>query len=236
MPKGQYNRDKFYAISRGRYGWSVRLTRDGQRIEKSFSDRTFGGEAKALVHARAWRDQIVREHPPRPRREKAMRPRGGSGPIPGVTCDLDARGRAMLWRAKTYVGPGKVLQKTFGVTRYGSQALQLAIEERQNQLRLVDGLAWVHPAERRLRNAAPSRRPLPRVPDPAPANQVPRSTNTSGFPGVIRRARHWTAQTVEGGKWVSQSFRIDRYGEEVSLILAVWARLDQLGVVVTGVA
>lgn len=158
-----------------------------------------------------------------------MRPAGGNGPMPGVTPELDRTGRIKLWRAKTYVGPRKVLQKTFSSVRYGRSAMRLAIEERQRQLQALRGRSHVHPAEPELRTSPPSRtRKLPPVPDVPPTNQVRRATNTSGYPGVVRRGNHWTAQSTMGGKWVSQSYRIDRLGEEVALILAVWARLDQL--------
>ncbi|HZF83387.1 MAG TPA: hypothetical protein VE084_07790 [Burkholderiaceae bacterium] len=150
--------------------------------------------------------------------------------MPGVTPELDRNGRTKLWRAKTYVGPGKVLQKTFSSVRFGSSAMRLAIAERQRQLRALSGRSHVHPAEEELRNFPPSRKGgLPPLPKVLPANQVLRSTNASGYPGVVRRANHWTAQSTMDGKWVSQSYRIDRFGEEVALILAVWARLDQLG-------
>ncbi|MDN4590076.1 hypothetical protein DBA29_16405 [Xenophilus aerolatus] len=230
MPKGRYNSAEFYALYRYAYGWSVRLTRQGRRFEKSFSDRAYGGEAKALDHARSWRDQVVRAHPPLPRIQRATRPVGGSGPVPGVTPELDRKGRVKLWRAKTYVSPGKVLQKTFSLVQYGSSAMRLAVAERQRQLRALSGRCHVHPAEEGLRNSPPSRnRQLPPVPKVLPAHQMLRTTNTSGYPGVVRRGKHWTAQSTMGGKWVSQSYRIDRLGEEVALILAVWARLDQLG-------
>ena len=229
MPKGRYNTSDFYALSRNQSGWAVRLIRQGCRFEKCFSDRAFGGEAEALAHARSWRDEIVQAHPPLPRAQRAMRPAGGSGPMPGVTPELDKTGRIKLWRAKTSLGPGNVLQKTFSLVRYGSSAMRLAVEERQRQLQALRGRCHVHPAERELRRSPPSRtRKLPPVPNVPPTNQVRRTTNTSGYPGVVRRGNHWTAQSTMGGKWVSQSYRIDRLGEEVALILAVWARLDQL--------
>lgn len=233
MPRGSFNSARFYAITRTRYSWVVRLTRQGQRFEKSFSDRHYGGRPNALVHATDWRDRIVRAHPPQPRREKAMRPKGGNGPMPGVTADIDSHGKIQRWRAKTYVDKGTVLQRTFSATQHGQAAEHLAAQERARQLQQVTGLAWIHPEESQLRLAPSSVAPLPPVPEPIPANQVVRTSNSSGFPGVVRRARHWTAQTTTGGRWVSQSFRIERYGEEVALILAVWARLDQLAAVGT---
>lgn len=229
MPKDRFNSPDFYALYRRASGWTVRLTRQGRRFEKSFSDRAFGGQANALDHARSWRDQVVRAHPPPLRSQRATRRVGGSGPVPGVTPELDRDGRVKLWRAKTYVAPGKLLQKTFSSARYGRSAMRLAIEERHRQLQAVRGRCHVHPAEKELRRSPPSgKRGLPSMPTVLPANQVPRSTNASGYPGVVRRANHWTAQTTTGGRWVSRSYRIDRLGEEVALILAVWERLDQL--------
>ena len=148
--------------------------------------------------------------------------------MPGVTPELHDNGEVKLWRVKTYVRKGEILQKTFSISTYGRRAEGLAIAERLKHLQAIEGLSWVHPSERKIRSAAPSRKTLPALPEPRPANEVPRSINTSGFPGVVRRAHHWTAQTVKGSRWVSQSFRVDVLGEEVALILAVWARLDQL--------
>lgn len=227
-PNGRYKRAEFYAIARIAYGWFVSLQRNRKRFMKTFADRAYGGSQAALDHARQWRDQIVRDHPPKLRRELAIRPKGGSGPIPGVTCELNNQGRIRLWRAKTYIAPGNILQKTFGVARYGDEALPMAIKERQQQLKMLEGRSWVHPSEQAVRGASPRLEPLPPVPRPVPANQVVISTNSSGYPGVVRRGRYWTAQTTAGGMWKSQSFRVDLYGEQVALILAIWARLDQL--------
>lgn len=214
-----------YAITRRRYDWVVRLVRNGERFEKCFRDRVCGGKAEALVRATDWRDRIIHEHPPRARREKAMRRRINSGPVPGVTADTDDDGKIVRWRAKTYVSKEQILQKTFSVAIYGRAARRRAIEERARQLQFLDGLVRVHPEEEKLRQAVPVKQSVGLTVAP---NRLIRVTNSSGFPGVVRRGRYWTAQTTAGSAWVSQSFRVDVYGEEVALVLAVWARLDQL--------
>ena len=76
--------------------------------------------------------------------------------------------------------------------------------------------------------ARPPEVPLPQAPAAA---DVVRSTNTSGYAGVVLRKagsrRYWTAQTAQGGEWVSRSFSIARYGEEVALLLALMERQAQ---------
>ena len=234
MPKGQPRDASRYAISRMRYGWAVRLVRGGRRLEKSFSDRAHGGQDAALVFAQRWRDGMLRTHSPAPRRELATRQRSNGGPVPGVTRELDARGEVRLWRAKTYVRSGVILQKTFSVARWGALAGSMAVAERQAQLLAVTGLRRVHPAEEGLRAAPPPRGALPVVPKPVSASRIVRQTNRSGYPGVVMRLgsdgrpRHWTAQTTVGGRWVSRSFSIEKLGEPVALLLAIWAREDQL--------
>ena len=234
MPKGQPNDAARYAIHRLRYGWVVRLVRGGRRLEKSFSDRAHGGQETALVFAQGWRDEMLRMHQPAPRRQLAAKPRSNGGPMPGVTRELDARGKVRLWRAKTYVGAGLILQKTFSVARWGRTAKAMAVEERQAQLLSVTGLRRVHPAEQKLRGAPRRRDALPALPPPVAAARIVRSTNQSGYSGVVMRVgpdgrpRHWTAQTTVGGRWVSRSFSIEKLGEPVALLLAIWAREDQL--------
>lgn len=50
-------------------------------------------------------------------------------------------------------------------------------------------------------------------------------------PGLVFREAggrsYWTAQTTQGGRWVSRSFSIQEHGEEMALLLAIMERLDQ---------
>ena len=230
--KGQPNSDELYAIYRRDRGWTVRFVRSGKRHEKNFADSMFGGPDPALESAQAWRDGMLALHPPGPRRERAQKARRAQPAVAGVTAELGPSGQIRLWRAKTYVAAGRVLQKTFSVGRYGASAETLAHAERQRQLRLLTGLCRVHPSEEALRSRAQRKklRPAPPVPALAVADVV-RSTNTSGYPGVVLRSRagrsYWTAQSTQGGKWTSRSFSIERHGNEVALLLALMARQEQ---------
>jgi hypothetical protein len=77
-----------------------------------------------------------------------------------------------------------MLRKCFSVGRYGAQARQLAIAEREEHLRQMAGLARVHPHELLLRAAPP--RPLAAdCPAPVAARDLVRSSNTSGIPGGL---------------------------------------------------
>jgi len=241
MARGRPNAAGLYAISRRTYGWTVRLVRSGVRHERSFSDRAYGGRERALRSARDWRDAMLVLHPPPQRRERAQRPRRrriepAAGPAAleaGVTPELDRRGRIRLWRAKTYLGEGRVLQKTFSIARWGAEAEPMARAERRRQLELMRGRRHPHPAEPALRARALARPPVVPLPQAPAAADVVRSTNTSGYAGVVLRKagsrRYWTAQTAQGGEWVSRSFSIARYGEEVALLLALMERQAQRG-------
>ncbi|MBS0426680.1 MAG: hypothetical protein JSR41_05275 [Proteobacteria bacterium] len=238
MGRGKANATPLYGIHRRKYGWTVRVVRAGIRYERSFSDRAFGGDTQALEHAQYWRNSILVLHPPTSRRERAERPRArrvqtnSSELRAGVTAEMDRRGRLILWRAKTYLGPGTIMQKTFSIARWGNQAEAMAHQERERQLNLMQGLRHVHPAEELLRTGAGVQRDQPPslIAAPEPAD-VLRSTNSSGYPGVVRRTSgertYWTAQTTQGRRWVSRSFSIDKYGEEVALLLAVMERQAQ---------
>ena len=240
MARGRPNAAEMYAISRRTYGWSVRLVRSGVRHEKSFSDRAYGGREHALCSARDWRDAMLAQHPPPPRRERAGQPRrrrieaaaGQRAAQAGVTPELDRSGRVKLWRAKTYLAQGTVLQKTFSVARWGAAAEPMAHAERRRQLQQMEGLCHIHPAEPALRARAiahPPERPRPQ-PSEAAAD-VLRSTNTSGCPGVVLRKSgsrsYWTAQTTRNGQWVSRSFSVATHGNEVALLLAIMERHAQ---------
>lgn len=231
------NPESHYGISKTRWGWSVALVRQGVRYTKAFNASIYGDWDLALLYAQRWRDDIVEAHPPELRRERAMRPRANSsGPTPGVTPELDHQGNIKLWRAKTSLGLGKVLQRTFSLARWGAAAQEMALAERAWQLQQMTGASHVHRAELALRTqlseGAPPRPPLPSL-TPAPQPRLRRS-NSSGVSGVVRRAGrgkhggYWTAQTVVGGRWISRSFPVDRHGEEQARLLAIEERARQL--------
>lgn len=146
-----------YGITEQSTYWLVKIQRRGQFFTCRFSFIQCGGREKALAMARAWRDDIVALQPPVERQERANQPRRNNKTgFPGVSCLLWPDGRPRQWLAKTYVGPGRLLQKAFSVSRYGDDAQRLAIAERQRQLEQMQGLARLHPAEERVRSASNS--------------------------------------------------------------------------------
>jgi hypothetical protein len=125
-----------YGIVRMPSKWRVTLSRGGQKFLRDFAFSRYSGESAALACAQAYRDEVVRQHPPMERRELARKllPSNKSG-VAGVTFRLNARGEIMSWHAITRVSVDRVLTKSFGVGRYGAaQAERLAIAEREKQL------------------------------------------------------------------------------------------------------
>jgi hypothetical protein len=234
MPKGVPGAPASYGIFEGPLGWEVRLVRDGKKYLKQFFFRAYGDRDKALAHAQAWRDELVRAHPPQSRRDRAskLRSNNTSG-IPGVSVQCDREGRPVLWLASTYIGPGQILRKAFSIGRWGAQAQALAIAERESQLSRMAGLAHVHPAEPWVR-AGRVERVLPDVPPPISRPELVRTNNRSGVAGVVRRKGrnghpgYWTAQTFVDGVAVTRSFSVLTEGEEKARALAVEERRRQL--------
>lgn len=224
-----------YGITRGGRGWRVELKRGGVTLFKRFTFKMHQGEEAALLRAQVWRDQMIKKHPPVPRRQRAdMLRRNNSSGIPGVTCRTGTEGEPRYWIVQTYIGPGAMLRKCFSVGRYGPDAKRLAIAERQLHLRQMAGLARVHPDEARLR-AAP-RRPLPPdCPAPKAARELLRSTNSSGIPGVLHRRSgpsdpgRWIASTrSKKGPSFHQSFSVAKHGDAEAKALAIAARRMQV--------
>lgn len=217
-------------------GWNVILKRNGVRFAKPFPFSRFGGEEAALVQAQAWRDEMVKAHPPASRQQRAnqLRSTNKTG-IPGVTCMLGPDGKPRTWVAKTQIAPDKTLQAKFSIARHGPEAKLLAIAARQKQLQQLTGLAFVHPSEAVVREAAP--RPIPPdIPEPLAKAEIVRRTNKSGVPGVRRVeakdrcSAYWGAITAsgDGRKSLSKFFSIKTHGEERAKELAIAERQRQL--------
>lgn len=217
-------------------GWNVAVKRNGVRFAKPFPFSRFGGEEAALIRARAWRDEIVKAHPPVSRQQRAnqLRSTNKTG-IPGVICLLSPDGTPRTWVARTQISPNKTLQAKFSIARHGPEAKLLAIAARQKQLQQLTGLALVHPAEAAVRETPP--KPIsPDIPEPLAKAEIVRSTNKSGVPGVRRvEARdrspaYWGAITAsgDGRKSLAKFFSIKTHGEEGAKTLAIAERKKQL--------
>lgn len=224
-----------YGITRGRFGWKVDIKRQRVSHFKQFTFNIYGGEVPALLRAQAWRDEIVRMHPPSSRvaLANAMRRNNTSG-IPGVQCRMGSDGQPTAWIANTYLGPGELLSKFFSVARHGAvEAKALAIAERQKQLQQMQGRHRVHPSEALMRKAPPQ--PLPAgCPQPVARGEVVRRSNKTGISGVnVRkdsagRVGWWVAVTYLGGKNLQKAFSVRVHGEAQAKALAIAERQQQL--------
>lgn len=100
------------------------------------------GEAAALLRAQAWRDEVIKKHPPTLRREIAqiLRSNNTSG-ISGVPYRQHNPEHPGSWIAVTSTN-GTRLYRTFAVKEHGYEAAKaLAIAERQKQLEQLEQLA-----------------------------------------------------------------------------------------------
>lgn len=234
MPKGIPNPADMYGISARPWGFEVSLVRNGVRYTRLFGHASYGGPQQALRRAQAWRDTIVKEHPPIARRERAqtLRSNNKTG-APGVSPRLSAQGKPVAWLAKTYLRHEEVLRTEFELTDWGHAARAQAIGERQRQLARMVGLARLHPAEEAIRKRTPvDEAALPRK---RSKSEIVRRNNTSGVSGVqfkTPRAGHpgyWVAITYTAGKGsVSKSFSVRTLGYDTARDMAIAERKKQL--------
>lgn len=226
-----------YGIRRRVRHWAVAIQRDGVTLGKIFSFTVYGSKAAALRQAQAWRDEIIRQHPPATRQQFAATPRrNNTSGYTGVKLFKDKDGTPRYWEASTRLGPGNTVRKFFSIKLYGdAHAKDLAIAERQRQLELIDGRIQTHPDEAKLREI-----PVPRLlpSDNKRPKRLPQealnTTNTSGYPGVSFRVDknwnipYWMAVTRVGGKTMTKSFSIKRYGDAQAKQLAIAERQKQM--------
>ena len=149
MSKFVRHANPMYGICERDTYWRVHLQRNGKSFTRTFSYLKYGGRELALTLAAAWRDQITHDHPQLERRELAHRlRRNNTSGIAGVRCRMGPDGKPLLWTASTRTGPGKVSEKSFSVTKYGDEAMTMAIAERLRQLAQLEGRTSRHPADR----------------------------------------------------------------------------------------
>jgi hypothetical protein len=115
------------------------------------------------------------------------------------------------WRVCLYRGQEKAVEKEFPFLKHGGeQQARKAAEAFRNEALLL------FPPEKS-----------------SEVRQRLRENNTSGFPGVSRQTMghytYWIAQTkTRDGKKLSKAYRIELYGEQQALTLAIEARKQQL--------
>ena len=120
-------------------GWQVRLQRRGRATTKYFSDNQFGGQRKALLAAKQYRDSLEQVSAKYSVSELARKPsvRNRSG-IVGVRRhkQVDHRGdfefHYWFWVAQWTDGHGRRRTRSFAVDAFGEdEAFRLAKEARR---------------------------------------------------------------------------------------------------------
>lgn len=129
----------------------------------------------------------------------------------GLTKVCHAKKGASAWRVTLYRDGAKIIEKEFPFLRHGGeeQALRVAEAFRNEAVLLYP------PAES------------------AQTRQRKRKSNTSGYPGVSKqtmgRYTYWVAQTkTREGRKLCNAYRIELYGDERALKMALEAREKQL--------
>ncbi len=124
-------------------GWEVRLQRKGEKTEKFFSDKKFGGRRAALRAAKEFRDELEEKYSKYTVEELAESPskRNKSGVV-GVRLhqQVDQRGdyeyHYWYWVAQWTDGRGRRRTRSFSVHQHGDdEAFRLACQAR------ADGVA-----------------------------------------------------------------------------------------------
>ena len=148
----QESTDDFYAIARIRFkncqGWSVSVNRHKVSYRKVFTVYRYGCLDKALMAARAWRDEIVQTVPPMTLMEYSNQERvNNTSGYPGVylmkLVKKDKAGNErchVSWEARSPTGLKPARKKSFAVIKYGeARAYELAIQARKAFVAQLDG-------------------------------------------------------------------------------------------------
>jgi len=154
MPKSKamYGITRIDDEIRNSHAWRVSLRRQNVMYIKNFPDKTHRGKGRALVAAKAYRNEIVEKHPPTTRQEicNIKRSNNTSG-IPGVYCyskhyklKNDCIKELRYWEAH-WPGekPGSFEKATFPIQEYGEKrAKKLAIDARRAGVAKLKGVFW----------------------------------------------------------------------------------------------
>ena len=134
------------------HAWRVSLRRQRRVHVRNFSDKSYGGKAKALAAAKQYRDRFLKRYSPLSRQEfsNAKRRNNRSG-ITGVYKSVMryrlANGRwreIYYWAAHWPTTVGKFICQRFRVDRLGErEAFRRACEARTQGLARVKGVYWV---------------------------------------------------------------------------------------------
>jgi hypothetical protein len=112
-------------------GFHVRAWHEGQRIQRFFSDRKFGGKSQALQIAQAFAAQLGEGSEFRNLLRRLMPRKNSRSGTPGVARYERAEGKRAYWLAY-WDESGRKVNKKFSVSVYGEErARELAHKARQ---------------------------------------------------------------------------------------------------------
>jgi hypothetical protein len=130
------------------HGWLVTIQRRGVIYRKHFSDGVLGGKAKSFAAAKAYRDEVVAQHPPLSMQEySSIVKRNNRSGVVGVcrycateTRDLPEEKQRWFWVASWPLPDGRRKRVKFSIKKFGDQgAFDLALQARSDALKKLHG-------------------------------------------------------------------------------------------------
>jgi hypothetical protein len=117
------------------HGYYVRLTRNGKRFAKFYSDRAYGGKEQALAEALKYYAELDNKYPRMPRQLFAQiarrKNRAGLLGVSKITKHVQGS-KYTFWQATWSPETGKIAKKSFSVKKYGDDhAKELALRARK---------------------------------------------------------------------------------------------------------
>ena len=140
--RGTYGIGRVDNDTKSMHSWIVHIQRKRRVWHRSFSDGVYGGKAKALRAARAFRDEVLVSHPPMTRADNAsIRRTNNRSGVPGVfrhaTVETTLAGPVVraFWIAYWTKPDGKRAIRKFSIRKYGEKnALKRAKATRKHAL------------------------------------------------------------------------------------------------------
>lgn len=148
------SRGNVYGISRvdneasRTHGWLVTIQRRGVIYRKHFSDGIHGGKTKSFSAAKAFRDEVVAQHPPLSMQEySSIVKRNNRSGVVGVcrycaseTRDLPSEKQRWFWVASWPMADGRRKRVKFSINKYGEDAaFDMALKARNEALAKLAG-------------------------------------------------------------------------------------------------
>ena len=154
---------RFDIMDRGTLGYMVRISRNGKKHNRFFSDKEFGGKRKALTAAREHYDELVNKLPAAKTSKGIMSVRNKSGQV-GVhlavnpsTCweDVEYSSYVASWKSSD----GRRKKISFSVEKYGKKkARAFAVIARENEITDRDRIEHLYDTRSTRKNKKPTRK------------------------------------------------------------------------------